>query len=131
MITTTFNGQTGSGIRMRVVAPLARAQRGRITVVSPRREMVEQWQKMLPDAECLTTSEWRRRADDPAGTLIIVDGMTPTIFPQYVATLESVAAEVWIVGLEQWQLTGRIRQVFARGCVGRGGSLLVQEGGAA
>lgn len=114
MFTTAFNGPAGSGIRPVVVVPLAKAQRGRITVVSPLREILKQWEKLLPEAERLTMREWQKRADDPAGTLVIVDGMRPDQFRNYAATLSSVEADVWLVGLEQSELPDRVRQVFAR-----------------
>lgn len=131
MITTTFNGPIGSGIRPSVVVTLARAQHGRVTVVSPLREILKQWEKLLPEAEFLTMLQWQKRADDPAGTLVIVDGMRPDQFPCYAATLENIEAHVWLVSLEGWEIPAHVRQVFARGCVARGGSLLGQKGGAA
>lgn len=114
MITTAFNGPAGSAIRTAVVVPLARAQRGRITVVSPLREVLKQWQKLLPGCEYLTMREWQKRADDPAGTLVIVDGIRPDQFPNYSATLSTIKADVWLVGLEEWELPEHVRQVFSR-----------------
>ena len=81
MITRTYYAETGCGLRHNAVAPDAvGANYSRITVISSLREIVAQWEHIIPQSDRLTAAEWRRRADDPAGTLVIADSIRPNNF---------------------------------------------------
>lgn len=95
MITRTFTGPTGSGLRARLVAPLAMAQRGKkIVVLSQYNEMMRQMQRMVPGSYVFNIERVRvHKMTFDKDVLVIAD----TVNERYMDLLEDIGCDVWWV----------------------------------
>lgn len=98
MITTVIRAATGSGIRRAVpkflkdfgMDPVS------ITVISHMRELEHNW-KHMPEVIHLRPHQWRQRAHDPHGHLVIVEECHWDGLYRLLYELRLVDAEVWLL----------------------------------
>ena len=102
MITSQFNFATGTGGKLRMIAPLLELpsfQHKQVVVVSSHEELALQNRNLFRRAVCTTALKTINWKDWPESStvILIIDELPETMLKKFISTIDTSKMEVWTI----------------------------------